>query len=105
MSVPTIPMRRSKLGAKPPTAPVTGPGAGAGQTRPVPPSGLPRLLPPATDTPEELRDHLERHGFPPYRGERRRLIADIEASGLTGRGGAAFPAHRQLAPGAAAGGP
>jgi NADH:ubiquinone oxidoreductase subunit F (NADH-binding) len=70
----------------------------------VPPSGLPRLLPPATDRPEDLRDHLARHGFPPYRGERRRLIADIEAAGLTGRGGAAFPAHRKLTAVADAGG-
>src|SRR5712671_1908596 len=96
MSVPTIPIRRSPSDPEPGTVPFTGPGAGPGRTRPTPPSGLPRLLPPATDRPEDLRDHLARHGFPPYRGERRRLIADIEAAGLTGRGGAAFPAHRKL---------
>ena len=33
----------------------------------------------------------------PYRGHANLLIADIEASGLTGRGGAAFPVHRKLA--------
>ncbi len=84
--------------------PAADPARGPGRTRPAPPSGLPRLLPPATDQPEDLRDHLARHGFPPYRGERRRLIADIEASGLTGRGGAAFPAHRKLTAVADAGG-
>jgi NADH:ubiquinone oxidoreductase subunit F (NADH-binding) len=106
MSVPTIPIRRSPSDAEPGTVPFTGagPGARAGHAQPAPPSGLPRLLPPATDRPEDLRDHLARHGSTPYRGERRRLIADIEASGLTGRGGAAFPAHRKLAAVAEAGG-
>ena len=33
----------------------------------------------------------------PYREHANLLIADIEASGLTGRGGAAFPVHRKLA--------
>ncbi|HEY4463710.1 MAG TPA: NADH-ubiquinone oxidoreductase-F iron-sulfur binding region domain-containing protein [Streptosporangiaceae bacterium] len=100
MSVPTIPIRRSPSDPEP----GHGSGAGAGRARPAPPSGLPRLLPPATGRPEDLRDHLARHGFPPYRGERRRLIADIEATGLTGRGGAAFPAHRKLTAVADAGG-
>jgi NADH:ubiquinone oxidoreductase subunit F (NADH-binding) len=80
----------------PGTAAAAGSAAGADRTPRLLPGGLPRLLPPATDAPEELRDHLARHGFPPYRGERRRLIADIEASGLTGRGGASFPVHRKL---------
>jgi NADH:ubiquinone oxidoreductase subunit F (NADH-binding) len=57
-------------------------------------AGLPRLLPAA---PEDLRAHLARHGPVPYRGHANLLIADIEASGLTGRGGAAFPVHRKLA--------
>jgi NADH:ubiquinone oxidoreductase subunit F (NADH-binding) len=106
MSVPTIPIRRSPSGPEPGTVPFTRPGAGVGggRNRPAAPNGLPRLLPPATDRPEDLRDHLDRHGFPPYRGDRRRLIADIEAAGLTGRGGAAFPAHRKLTAVANAGG-
>ena len=57
-------------------------------------AGLPRLLPAA---PEDLRGHLARYGPAPYRGRPGALIGDIEASGLTGRGGAAFPVHRKLA--------
>ena len=63
-------------------------------------AGLPRLLPPA---PEDLRAHLARYGPVPYRNQPAALIADIEASGLTGRGGAAFPVHRKLAAVARAG--
>ncbi len=59
-----------------------------------PAAGLPRLLP---TTPEDLRGHLARYGPTPYRGRAGALIADIEASGLTGRGGAAFPVYRKLA--------
>jgi NADH:ubiquinone oxidoreductase subunit F (NADH-binding) len=55
---------------------------------------MPRLLPAA---PEDLRRHLARYGPTPYRGQAGLLIGDIEASGLTGRGGAAFPVHRKLA--------
>ncbi len=58
---------------------------------------LPRLLP---ATPEDLRGHLARYGPTPYRGhgvQNGALIGDIEASGLTGRGGAAFPVYRKLA--------
>ena len=85
-----------------------------GQARPAP--GLPRLLP-AAQKPESLRAHLARLGPVPNsnrsdrgdRGDRGRsgwsgrnnragsLIADLEAAGLTGRGGAAFPVHRKLA--------
>jgi NADH:ubiquinone oxidoreductase subunit F (NADH-binding) len=54
----------------------------------------PRLLPP---THEDLRAHLARFGPAPYRGGPGLLIGDVEASGLTGRGGAAFPVHRKLA--------
>jgi NADH:ubiquinone oxidoreductase subunit F (NADH-binding) len=61
-------------------------------TRPA--ATLPRLLPAA---PEDLRRHLARYGPAPYRGQGGLLIGDIEASGLTGRGGAAFPAYRKLA--------
>jgi Respiratory-chain NADH dehydrogenase 51 Kd subunit len=56
--------------------------------------GLPRLLP---RRPEDLGRHLARFGPVPYRGRHGALIVDVEASGLTGRGGAAFPAHRKLA--------
>ncbi len=56
-------------------------------------AGLPRLLP---ATPEDLRGHLARYGPTPYRGQPGLLIGDIETSGLTGRGGAAFPAYRKL---------
>ena len=57
-------------------------------------AGLPRLLPPA---PEDLRAHLARYGPVPYRGRPGALIDDLEVSGLTGRGGAAFPVYRKLA--------
>jgi len=63
-------------------------------------AGLPRLLPAA---PEDLRAHLARYGPTPYRGQPDALVADVEASGLTGRGGAAFPVHRKLAAVARAG--
>ena len=63
-------------------------------------AGLPRLLPAA---PEDLRAHLARYGPTPYRNQPGALIKDIEASGLTGRGGAAFPVHRKLAAVARAG--
>jgi hypothetical protein len=59
-----------------------------------PQAGLPRLLPPQ---PEDLRAHLARFGPIPYTETAGALIPHIEASGLTGRGGAAFPAHRKLA--------
>jgi NADH:ubiquinone oxidoreductase subunit F (NADH-binding) len=96
MSVPTMPVRRPETGVASGTGPGTAPG--------TPPDGLPRLLPPAADVPEHLRDHLARHGFLPYRGGRLRLIPDLEAAGLTGRGGAAFPVHRKVAAVAGAGG-
>ena len=57
-------------------------------------AGLPRLLPAA---PEDLHAHLARYGPTPYRGHANLLIDDIEVSGLTGRGGAAFPVYRKLA--------
>src|SRR5690349_24857043 len=55
--------------------------------------------------PVGLAEHLERFGAPPYRGAPRRLIGDVEAAGLTGRGGAAFPTYRKLAAMAAGRGP
>src|SRR5215831_19773207 len=65
---------------------------------------LPRLMP-ARAVPVELDEHLGRFGAPPYRGAPRRLIGDVEAAGLTGRGGAAFPTYRKLAAMAAGRGP
>jgi len=65
---------------------------------------LPRLLPPpdAPDTRTGGRRghdwyaHESRHGRLPYRDQQGVLIREIEAAGLTGRGGAAFPVHRKL---------
>jgi NADH:ubiquinone oxidoreductase subunit F (NADH-binding) len=69
----------------------------------VPPYGeLPRLLP-AGPGPVDLRAHLTTLGRPPYRGGPRLLTGSVEAAGLTGRGGAAFPVHRKLAAVARAG--
>ena len=51
---------------------------------------LPRLMP-VSPAPADLTEHVERFGAPPYRGAPRRLIGDVEAAGLTGRGGAAVP--------------
>ena len=65
---------------------------------------LPRLLPPP-DAPDTRRGgrrghdwyaHEGRYGRLPYRDQQDVLIRDIEAAGLTGRGGAAFPVHRKL---------
>ena len=60
-------------------------------------AGLPRLLPLVPGVPEDLRAHLARYGRPPYQAGRGQLINAVEQSGLTGRGGAAFPVHRKLA--------
>jgi len=78
-----------------PHKPESAPGGAARQA-----AGLPRLLPAA---PEDLRAHLARYGPAPYRNQPGALIADVEASGLTGRGGAAFPVYRKLAAVARAG--
>jgi NADH:ubiquinone oxidoreductase subunit F (NADH-binding) len=58
-------------------------------------AGLPRLLPLVPGVPEDVRTHLARYGRPPMGNPG--LIRAIEQSGLTGRGGAAFPVHRKLA--------
>jgi NADH:ubiquinone oxidoreductase subunit F (NADH-binding) len=74
-------------------------------TRPAPsprhgPDGLPRLL--AGYRPDGtmgLDEHLHTYGPPPWRGRSRRggpLINSIEAAGLRGRGGAAFPTGRKM---------
>jgi NADH:ubiquinone oxidoreductase subunit F (NADH-binding) len=87
------------------TLPLPGSGQRAAGDAPPPPARgrddegggqLPRLMP-ARAVPVELAGHLARFGAPPYRGAPRRLIGDVEAAGLTGRGGAAFPTYRKLA--------
>jgi len=55
-----------------------------------------RLLPPPGQPAIDVAEHLARHGPLPYRGGHGLLIDDVQASGLTGRGGAAFPVHRKL---------
>ncbi len=62
------------------------------------PAGLPRLLagiPPA-DRPVTLEEHLARYGSVRDGGKSRDLIDLVEASGLQGRGGAAFPTATKL---------
>ncbi len=54
-----------------------------------------RLLAPGAD-PVPLVRHRQTHGPVPYRGGPGHLIAEIEAAGLTGRGGAAFPTARKM---------
>lgn len=58
----------------------------------LPPDGQ-RLLP--ARGPEGLAAHLARHGNPPP-GAADRLIDAVEQAGLTGRGGAAFPAGAKM---------
>jgi NADH:ubiquinone oxidoreductase subunit F (NADH-binding) len=57
---------------------------------------LPRLLPSRGEHLEEGRAHYAKHGSLPYQGGPGRLMRDLQAAGLTGRGGAAFPVHRKL---------
>ncbi|HCU91794.1 MAG TPA: NADH-quinone oxidoreductase subunit E [Actinobacteria bacterium] len=59
--------------------------------------GLPRLLPSYGAVPVDLETHLRSHGRLPYRGRPELITGDVEAAGLTGRGGAAFPTYRKLA--------
>jgi NADH:ubiquinone oxidoreductase subunit F (NADH-binding) len=62
----------------------------------VPPGTLPRLLAASPgENPACLRGHTDLLGPVPYRGGRR-LIGELAAAGLTGRGGAAFPVHRKM---------
>jgi NADH:ubiquinone oxidoreductase subunit F (NADH-binding) len=73
--------------------------AAAGPRQPGP---LPRLLPTGFAAgPASLAEHLARYGPPPAPGltgrQRDDLLAEIGRSGLTGRGGAGFPAARKLA--------
>ena len=55
----------------------------------------PRLLAPDRRDPS-LAAHLARHGTIPFRGGPQLLIGTVQQSGLTGRGGAAFPTHRKM---------
>jgi NADH:ubiquinone oxidoreductase subunit F (NADH-binding) len=66
------------------------------------PAGLPWLLPARHGGgPATLGDHLARHGPRPSCGadphRRDALITEVARAGLTGRGGASFPAARKLA--------
>jgi NADH:ubiquinone oxidoreductase subunit F (NADH-binding) len=60
-------------------------------------SGPQRLLPVGGTVPVDLRAHVARYGPLRHPGGPGRIIAEVRASGLTGRGGAAFPAYRKLA--------
>ena len=66
------------------------------------PARLPRLLPSGLKAaPTSLAEHLDGNGplpaVSPDRRARQALIAQVERSGLTGRGGAGFPTGRKLA--------
>jgi NADH:ubiquinone oxidoreductase subunit F (NADH-binding) len=55
-------------------------------------AGPPRVLPPVPV--RDLRTHEGRYGVPGLRGKA--LIGEVERSGLTGRGGAAYPTGKKL---------
>jgi NADH:ubiquinone oxidoreductase subunit F (NADH-binding) len=63
---------------------------------------LPRLLPAGREA-AGLARHAHTHGPLPYRGAPWHLIGEIDAAGLTGRGGAAFPTAKKMAAVAAGG--
>jgi NADH:ubiquinone oxidoreductase subunit F (NADH-binding) len=70
----------------------TGP-AGTGPAGASAEPGIHRLLPPGAPRPgADLAAHAATHGPLPYAGRARRLTEEIKAAGLTGRGGAGFPA-------------
>ena len=64
--------------------------------RPVPAARLPRLLAGIGAQPADLRWHERQYGPMPILRRAGRLIDVVEASGLTGRGGAGFPAGRKM---------
>jgi len=89
-----------------PSGPYPGPRGPSARPRTWPPPGrLPRLLS-GTGVPLSLNEHLARYGpLPRHRSPgagAAELIAEVSAAGLTGRGGAAFPAGTKLATVAAA---
>jgi NADH:ubiquinone oxidoreductase subunit F (NADH-binding) len=55
-----------------------------------------RLFPAGHET-ADLARHAQVHGPLPYRGAPLHLIGEIDAAGLTGRGGAAFPTGKKMA--------
>lgn len=72
----------------------------AQRSRPAPDPQAPRLI--LRAEPLSLAEHLDYYGPPPIPGHPAGvpghvLIAEVERSGLTGRGGGAFPAGRKLA--------
>jgi len=60
------------------------------------PSRTSRLLPPDGEPVHDLFAHVDRFGRLPYRGGQGLLIPDVDAAGLTGRGGAGFPTAAKL---------
>src|SRR5258708_7062737 len=98
----SAPARTSRTARCPPRPDAAG--TGPAQQSPAGGGRLPRLLPPAGQPGSDLAAHLGRHGPVPYRGWSARLIPEVRAAGLTGRGGAAFPVHRKLEAVAAASG-
>jgi NADH:ubiquinone oxidoreductase subunit F (NADH-binding) len=75
-----------------------GPAGPRARSTALPPDGLPRLIPPGSPLP--LGEHLARYGPVPFgdagNGSSGGLIAEVERAGLTGRGGAGFPAGRKM---------
>jgi ferredoxin len=89
-----------------PSGPYPGPRGPSARPRTGPPPGrLPRLLS-GTGVPLSLNEHLAWYGPLPRHhapgAGAAELIAEVSAAGLTGRGGAAFPAGTKLAAVAAA---